>query len=98
MQTRKFDELIAHFNRKAAEMDIDTKYKIELLGMVSALGFAHEKELTAQPEQRTGKWIIEGTITTVRGYWAKCSACGHTSFGGGRFCKDCGAKMEGDAE
>ena len=50
MQTRKFDELISYFNRKVAEMSIDTKYKMELLGMVTALGLAHEKELTAQPE------------------------------------------------
>ena len=54
MQTRKFDELISYFNRKVAEINIDTKYKMELLGMVTALGLAHEKELTAQPEQR---WI-----------------------------------------
>lgn len=52
MQTQKFDELISYFNRKVAEMNIDTKYKMELLGMVTALGFAHEKELTAQTEQR----------------------------------------------
>ena len=54
MQTRKFDELISYFNSKVAEMNIDTKYKMELLGMVIALGFAHEKELTAQSKQQ---WI-----------------------------------------
>ena len=45
MQKRKFDELISHFNRKVADMSIDQKYKIELLGMISAIGFEHEKEL-----------------------------------------------------
>ena len=45
MQKRKFDELISHFNRKVSDMDIDQKYKMELLGMISAIGFAHEKEL-----------------------------------------------------
>ena len=45
MQKRKFDELISHFNRKVSEMSIDQKYKMELLGMISAIGFAHEKEL-----------------------------------------------------
>ena len=54
MQTQKFDELISCFNRMVAEMNIDTKYKMKLLGMVTALGFAHEKELTAQSKQR---WI-----------------------------------------
>ena len=45
MQTRKFDELISYFNRKVADMDIDQKCKIELFGMITAIGFAHEKEL-----------------------------------------------------
>ena len=44
MQKRKFDELISHFNRKVSDMSIDQKYKMELLGMISAIGFAHEKE------------------------------------------------------
>lgn len=46
MQRRKFDELISHFNRKVSDMSIDQKYKMELLGMISAIGFAHEKELS----------------------------------------------------
>ena len=45
MQKRKFDELISHFNRKVSDMSIDQKYKMELLGMISAIGCAHEKEL-----------------------------------------------------
>ena len=45
MQKRKFDELISHFNRKVSDMSIDQKYKMELLGMISAIGFAHEEEL-----------------------------------------------------
>lgn len=45
MQKRKFDELISHFNCKVSDMSIDQKYKMELLGMISAIGFAHEKEL-----------------------------------------------------
>lgn len=49
------------------------------------------------PKQRTGKWIL-GDMCSVKGYWATCSACGHTSFGGGKFCRECGAKMGGSAE
>lgn len=45
MQKRKFDELISRFNRKVSDMSIDQKYKMELLGMISAIGFAHENEL-----------------------------------------------------
>lgn len=45
MQKRKFDELVSYFNKKVSEMEIETKYKMELLGMVTALGYAHEKEM-----------------------------------------------------
>lgn len=45
MQTRKFDELISYFNRKVSSMDIGQKYKMELLGMITAIGLAHEKEM-----------------------------------------------------
>ena len=49
MKERSFDEMIAYFNRRVSEMDIAQGYKMELLGMVTALGYKHEK--TAQ------KWI-----------------------------------------
>lgn len=49
MKERSFDEMIAYFNRRVSEMDIAQYYKMELLGMVTALGYKHEK--TAQ------RWI-----------------------------------------
>lgn len=67
-------------------------------GMISGEDAVHRIEMLpfAQPEQRTGKWIVPSQVPDmVRGYWAKCSACGHSTFGGGRFCRECGAKMEG---
>ena len=57
MQKRKIDELISHFNRKVADMDIDREYKMELLGMITAIGIVCEKELSIEPERKTGKWI-----------------------------------------
>ena len=48
LKERSFDEMIAYFNRRVADMDINQGYKMELLGMVTALGFKHEK--SAQPE------------------------------------------------
>ena len=54
MPKRKFDELISYFNQKVSDMDIDMHYKMELLGMVIALGYAHEKE---SEERKTGRWI-----------------------------------------
>ena len=40
----KFDELVSCFNRKVSGMEIEQKYKIELLGMITAIGIAHRKE------------------------------------------------------
>ncbi len=49
MIERSFDEMIGYFNRRVSEMDIDLEYKMELLGMVTALGYKHEKT--------TQRWI-----------------------------------------
>lgn len=43
MKKRSFDEMIAYFNRRVSKMDIAKDYKIELLGMVTALGYKHEQ-------------------------------------------------------
>lgn len=48
----------------------------------------------AQPERKTGRWKL-GAFERIGGYWATCSACGSISFGGGKYCRDCGALMEG---
>ena len=41
MKERSFDKMIAYFNRRVSEMDIAQNYKLELLGMVIALGIKH---------------------------------------------------------
>lgn len=46
MKERSFDEMIAYFNSRVADMDISQDCKMELLGMVTALGYKHKK--TAQ--------------------------------------------------
>lgn len=97
MQTRKFDELISYFNRKVAEMSIDIKYKMELLGMVTALGLAHEKELTAQP-QRT-----EALKAEIRRMKRSFTTCINSDYYTGYMSALSAlegyiAKMEGDAE
>lgn len=43
MKERSFDEMIAYFNCRVADMDISQDCKMELLGMVTALGYKHEK-------------------------------------------------------
>ena len=104
MVERKFDELISYFNRKVSDMDIDRQYKMELLGMVTALGYAHEKETE---ERKTGRWIKpKGMMPPEHHGHYECSECGAWA---GRnwlrpwkeiqlsnFCPNCGAKMEGE--
>ena len=52
-----------------------------------------------QPKRIRGQWSIKGqAIDTVRGYWAKCSACGHAVFGGGNYCSNCGSYNKGEVE
>lgn len=43
MKERSFDEMIAYFNCRVADMDISQDCKMELLGMVTALGYKHKK-------------------------------------------------------
>lgn len=43
MKKRSFDEMIAYFNRRVADMNISQECKMELVGMVTALGYKHEK-------------------------------------------------------
>lgn len=52
MKKRTFDEMVSYFNRKVADMEIDRKYKMELLGMITAI--LQEHDSTIKPDQR---WI-----------------------------------------
>ena len=42
MRKRNFDEMISYFNRTVADMDINQKYKMTLLGIITAIGQEHE--------------------------------------------------------
>ena len=58
---------------------------------------AEELDSSAQPtveERKTGKWITKQT----NGDWFDvCSECGHVEWmTPGRYCPNCGAKMEGN--
>ena len=47
---------------------------------------------SAQPERKTGRWKL-GAFDRIGGYWATCSVCERPSFGGGKYCRYCGADM-----
>ena len=58
----------------------------------------------AQPERKTGEWIVKTDGFVIKRVWGVCSKCGNTlDFGGvnaGRgdanFCPSCGADMRGE--
>ena len=76
MQKRKFDELISHFNRKVSDMSIDQKYKMELLDMISAIGFAHEKELSTNLAEVGTDCISRQTAIDAARDWYEGLICG----------------------
>jgi len=45
MRRRTFEEMITYFNQTVSEMDIDQKYKMTLLGIVTALLQKHDEDV-----------------------------------------------------
>jgi len=45
MRRRTFEEMISYFNKNVAEMDINRKYKMELLGMITAILQRHDEDV-----------------------------------------------------
>ena len=43
MKKRTMDEMITYFNDTVVEMEISTKDKMTLLGMITAIGYQHEQ-------------------------------------------------------
>ena len=86
MQKRNMDEMISYFNRKVADMDIELKYKMELLCMITAIGIEYELQ-----KQKTGKWI------KAQYPFEQCSICGayfDTASNEANYCCVCGTRME----
>ena len=101
MQKRKIDELISHFNRKVADMDIDRKYKMELLGMITAIGIACEKELSIEPERKKGKGkraYLDHEAMGERPSILYCSICNQCIAYPTNYCPNCGADMRGEQD
>ena len=45
MKRRTFKEMISYFNQTVSDMDIDRKYKMTLLGIVTALLQKHDEDV-----------------------------------------------------
>ena len=97
MNRRTFEEMVSYFNQTVADMDINRKYKMELLGMITAILQRHDEDMKHAPtiERKTGKWEQDNPFTKPR-----CSECGEPCFGLHGFdytltpyCPNCGSKM-----
>ena len=51
----------------------------------------------ALSERKTGRWKL-GPFDRIGGYWTTCSVCERPSFGGGKYCRYCGADMRTPAQ
>lgn len=67
MEKRDFGEMVSFFNRKVSEMNISKKYKMELLGMITAIEIKHDellpkwipftmRELTKEEKEENPEW------------------------------------------
>ena len=56
MRRRTFEEMITYFNQTVSEMDIDRKYKMTLLGIVTALLQKHDEDVTQIVRCKDCKW------------------------------------------
>lgn len=100
MKHRTLDEMITYFNQQVSEMDIDRKYKMALLGMITAIEYENKKQ-----ERKKGEWIYGEDEYGIDGY--HCDKCGFfvpwdyahkfiNYIEDYKFCPNCGADMRGD--
>ena len=74
-EKRTFGEMVAHFNREVAEMDIPRKYKMQLLGMITAIEMEHDSQVPkwipvteALPKNSEHDWVLGQIMETDSGY------------------------------
>lgn len=101
MRQRSLDEMIAYFNQEIDKMDIDRRYKIALLGMVTAIGCTAKQTIEVR---KKGKWIQKSKpLDFCTEWWYECSECGskppNDMYGHSNYlsdyCPNCGADMRG---
>lgn len=73
MKERTMDEMITRFNDTVAEMKIEPKDKLELLGMITAIGYRHERVLSALRDCRNELCLKCGQYKTK--HLGSCKGC-----------------------
>lgn len=85
----KADEILAVIeNLPSAQPEITLESAIDYLHSIGWMQ-EHDRALT---ERKTGRWEL-GPFDRLGGYWTTCSVCERPSFGGGKYCRYCGADM-----
>ena len=82
MRPKTFDAAMTEFNDKVSAMDLPHSYKVELLSMISDIGFLHRQK----SKRVKAEWLpLDGCMTI-------CSNC-HCLGCESPFCPNCGADM-----
>lgn len=73
--------MVSYFNQTVADMDIDRKYKMELLGMITAILQRHDEDVKPQPEiirckdcrwwDKHGDYDNGYCMAAKHGYWSE---------------------------
>jgi len=108
MNKRTVEEMVSYFNQTVADMDIDRKYKMEMLGMITAILQRHDEDMKHAPtieERKKGKWErwyekLEDASGVEYIPFCRCSEC-KTQYDPHsskfiNFCPNCGADMRGE--
>lgn len=66
MEKRDFDEMVSYFMDKVLGMDIEQKYRMELLGMVTAIQMEHHALMSWIPVTEALPEEDEEVLVTVR--------------------------------
>lgn len=93
MRQRTMDEMVTYFNQQVSKMDIDVKYKMQLLGMIAAIECENERS-----EPKTGRWIHHDDKAYAGGGYEECSCCKWRCsewifIEDSHYCPNCGCRM-----
>ena len=89
LKKRNFDEMVSLFNQKVADMNIARKYKMELLGMITAIEMEHDAKVSKRTAKVEKMHRVSSVIRT-----GLCGSCGYDVIDSYKHCPGCGARLE----
>lgn len=97
MKRRTFEGMVAYFNKTVADMDIPRKYKMELLGMITAILQKHDEEVQCWVpcSERLPELDADGYSDKVLVCFSNFTGCEICEY---RECDDCHGWYVGDSD